>query len=628
MDVDTALSEVPVNILPLLDDTDFKTRETAITYDQAGMDLVWNFVTTGGAFTQTAVTPTTAGNYDWTHQGDGMYTIEIPASGGASINNDTEGFGWFTGFATGVLPWRGPVIGFRASGLNDLLIDSAYSATRGLAGTALPAAAADAAGGLIISDAGGLDADAQRSDVAAILVDTSTTIDDLVDDLETRLGTPSNLGSGASIAANLVDIEAQTDDIGAAGAGLTAVPWNAAWDAEVESEANDALIAQNLDHLVKAAVDTNFATTVHLDSVVGYLADAGGTATYDRTTDALEVLGAATAPSAASIADAVWDEPSTDHLTSGTTGAALNAAGSAGDPWGTPLPGAYGAGTGGYIIGTNLDATVSSRLPTTDYSAAPSAASVADAVWDEDATAHQTTGTFGQAIGDPVSDTDTLWYLVNANLDTTVSSRMPTTDYTAPLDAAGVRSAVGLASANLDTQLDALPTAAENADAVWDEDATAHQTTGTFGQAIGDPVSDTDTIWGLANTNLDATVSSRASQTSVDTIDDFLDTEVAAILEDTGTTLPAQITALNNLSAAQVNAEVVDVLRTDTLPDSVSADGSAATIAQAVYMILQFLTEKAVSGTTVTVKKPDGSTSLMTFTLNDGTSPTSITRAT
>lgn len=34
------------------------------------------------------------------------------------------------------------------------------------------------------------------------------------------------------------------------------------------------------------------------------------------------------------------------------------------------------------------------------------------------------------------------------------------------LDAAGVRAAVGLASANLDTQLDALPTAAENATAV------------------------------------------------------------------------------------------------------------------------------------------------------------------
>ncbi len=74
--------------------------------------------------TQTAVTPTTSGDYDWANQGNGMYSIEIPASGGASINNDTEGFGWFTGVATGVLPWRGPVIGFRAAALNNSLIDA------------------------------------------------------------------------------------------------------------------------------------------------------------------------------------------------------------------------------------------------------------------------------------------------------------------------------------------------------------------------------------------------------------------------------------------------------------------------------------------------------------------------
>jgi hypothetical protein len=85
---------------------------------------------------------------------------------------------------------------------------------------------------------------------------------------------------------------------------------------------------------------------------------------------------------------------------------------------------------------------------------------------------------------------------------------------------------------------------------------------------------------------------------------------------------------LSTLSAAQVNAEVVDVLRTDTIPDSVPADGNAATIAQAVYMIWQFLSEKSVSGTTLTVKKPDGSTTLMTFGLDDASNPASISRAT
>lgn len=90
----------------------------------------------------------------------------------------------------------------------------------------------------------------------------------------------------------------------------------------------------------------------------------------------------------------------------------------------------------------------------------PSAATIADAVWDEDATAHQTQGTFGQAIGDPAADTDSIWALVNTNLDAAVSTRLASASYTAPLDAAGTRAAVGLASANLDTQIATLATAA------------------------------------------------------------------------------------------------------------------------------------------------------------------------
>lgn len=161
----------------------------------------------------------------------------------------------------------------------------------------------------------------------------------------------------------------------------------------------------------------------------------------------------------------------------------------------------------------------------------------------------------------------------------------------------------------------------------------------------------------------------------IDTVDNFLDTEVAAILEDTGTTLPASLTAiqadldnpdqykadvsalataaalatvdgivdsilvdtdttipgliaaLNNLSAAQVNAEVVDVLRTDLIPDSYSTDGDQPTIAQAILAIHQFLYDRAVSGTTMTVYKPDGTTAAILLTLDDATSPTSYSRS-
>lgn len=89
-------------------------------------------------------------------------------------------------------------------------------------------------------------------------------IDNFVDDLESRLGTPSNLGSGATVAANLVDIEGQTDDIGVAGVGLTAVPWNAAWDAEVQSEVQDALDAIVADSIPADGTRPSIAQAIYM----------------------------------------------------------------------------------------------------------------------------------------------------------------------------------------------------------------------------------------------------------------------------------------------------------------------------------------------------------------------------
>lgn len=117
------------------------------------------------------------------------------------------------------------------------------------------------------------------------------------------------------------------------------------------------------------------------------------------------------------------------------------------------------------------------------------------------------------------------------------------------------------------------------------------------------------------------------------------------------------ITGLNDLSAAQVNAEcdtaLVDydpptkaeldaglaalndptasavalAVGQRSIPDSYSADGAQPTIEQAILAIQQFLQERSVVATTVTVRKPDGATAAMTFTLDDATDPTSITRS-
>lgn len=79
------------------------------------------------------------------------------------------------------------------------------------------------------------------------------------------------------------------------------------------------------------------------------------------------------------------------------------------------------------------------------------------------------TGSVGSVVaGVSVSGTITTLDALNTSLSTThgAGSWATATGFST-LDASGVRSAVGLASANLDTQLDALPTAAENSTAVW-----------------------------------------------------------------------------------------------------------------------------------------------------------------
>lgn len=58
--------------------------------------------------------------------------------------------------------------------------------------------------------------------------------------------------------------------------------------------------------------------------------------------------------SAAALASAVWDALTADYATAGTMGAAMSAAGGAGDPWITNLPGTYVAGQAGYILGNQV----------------------------------------------------------------------------------------------------------------------------------------------------------------------------------------------------------------------------------------------------------------------------------
>mgnify|MGYP003132724007 CR=1 FL=1 len=147
-------------------------------------------------------------------------------------------------------------------------------------------------------------------------LETSSDIADAVWD-ETQ-STHTTAGSFGETATEIASILVDTTEIGAAGAGLTGVPYNSAWDTDIESEVNDALIAQHLDHLFAANYDPASkpgSATALLNELVE---DDAGVSRY--TVNALENAPSGSGASAASIADAVWDEAQADHVTAGSFG--------------------------------------------------------------------------------------------------------------------------------------------------------------------------------------------------------------------------------------------------------------------------------------------------------------------
>ena len=85
---------------------------------------------------------------------------------------------------------------------------------------------------------------------------------------------------------------------------------------------------------------------------------------------------------------------------------------------------------------------------------------------------------------------------------------------------------------------------------------------------------------------------------------------------------------VSTVSDGAIGADAVaDIWSTTALAESYASDGSTGTPAQLLYMIQQATTEFAISGTSLTVKKVDGSTTAGVWTLDDASAPTSRTRA-
>ena len=415
-------------------------------------------------------------------------------------------------------------------------------------------------------------------------------------------------------------IKAVTDAIGATGSGLSAVPWNAAWDAEVQSECTDAITAASLptaaqiktaieaagSHLtlIKTKTDNIPASPAAVGSAMALADDAITAAKFDESTafplksadtgatavartgadsDTLETLSNEIAAVKADTGNIVTDtnELQTDWHDGGRLDLILDAAGSAGDPWSTALPGAYGAGTAGKIVGDNLNAPVgtvdtvvdaikavtdnlpdSGALTTIDGKIDTIDANVDSVLEDTGTTLDGKLDTIDGIVDSILEDTGTTLPATLSTIDGIVDDILVDT---AEIGAAGA----GLTAVPWNAAWDA-EVQSECADALTAYDPPTKAELDSAQAAIVADTEDLQTQVGTAGAGLtavpwnaawDAEVQSEcadaltaydpptkaeldSAHATTDGKIDTVDANVDSILEDTGTTLPAAITAL------------------------------------------------------------------------------------
>jgi hypothetical protein len=390
---------------------------------------------------------------------------------------------------------------------------------------------------------------------------------------------------------------------------------------------------------------------------------------YAFTDDALsQAPTGGSAPTAAAIADAVWDEALAAHLTPGTAGAALTDASlgadmieelteltsdglrfteialeqgptsaSASDPWTAPLPGSYSAGQAGYIVGTNLDAQIRTRATQTSVDTIDG---IVDAILVDTAvigaagaglSAIPWNAAWDAEVQSEVADALTAY---DVPTEAQMNARtLPSADYATASALQVVDDFVDTEVAAIKAKTDALPADPADASDIAGSFAAVNATLATIAGYVDTEVAaikaKTDNLPSDPADASDIASAFGTVNATLATLSGYVDTEVAAIkattdkielmLEETSNGWRFEAFALSEAGEA--------ILRTP-MAEEYAADGAPMTAEQALHMIWALAAERAVAGTTLTARRLDGSTTAMTFTLNSATTPTEQTRAT
>jgi hypothetical protein len=135
-------TNIKIIVGPLIDDTDFKTREEAVAYNATGMEIDVILEKTDGTITTTAVTPTSGGLHDWAHTDQGYYELEIPGGSG-DYNNTEEGMLTVVGYCDGVLPFRSVAYDIVPAAVYNAIVKGTGNLTTELASSTITSAKFD-----------------------------------------------------------------------------------------------------------------------------------------------------------------------------------------------------------------------------------------------------------------------------------------------------------------------------------------------------------------------------------------------------------------------------------------------------------------------------------------------------
>lgn len=280
--------------------------------------------------------------------------------------------------------------------------------------------------------------------------------------------------------------------------------------------------------------------------------------------------------------------------------------------------------TGTWAVNPDNTTTYVTLLTTSSSGSGPTVGQIATAVW-QDVTSGDFTvsGSIGKSLftSGAVPGAAGGLFIAGTNAATTITTSLTTT-FTGNLTGSvgSVTGAVGSVTGNVGGNVTGT-VASVVGNVGGNVVGTVASVVGAVGSVTGNVGGNVTGSVASVVGNVGGTVATVTNLTNAPTAGDLTATMKTSVTTAASAATPA-------LSSAGNNAVADAILSRALAAESYAADGAVPTLSQVLYLIQQTVGDFSITGTTITVKKLDGSTTAATYTLDSALLPTSRTRAT